>query len=89
MMPKTVASLLFGWRNWLGKYFSNIWNMAPACLMWLIWLECNTHTFEGMDRPLDFLKSMLVGTLLQWSRVWGFTQCISISDILQSVSFSS
>ena len=37
VMLKTVASLLFGWWNWPGKHSSNIWNMVPTCLMWLIW----------------------------------------------------
>ena len=31
---------------------------------------------------------LLVGTLFGWSRIWGFTQCISIFDFLQSVSVS-
>ena len=57
MMPKMIASLLFSWRNWLGKHLSNIWNMVPACLMWLVWQEHNTHTFEDFERPLDLLKS--------------------------------
>ena len=30
VMPKTVASLLFAWRNWFGKYLSNILNMVPG-----------------------------------------------------------
>ena len=30
---------------------------------------------------------LLVGTLFGWSRIWGFTQCISIFDFLQSVLF--
>ena len=33
VMPRTVISLLFTWRNWLGNYFSNVWNMVPVCLM--------------------------------------------------------
>ena len=36
VMPNTVVSLLFAWRNWLGTYSSNVWNMVPTCLMWLI-----------------------------------------------------
>lgn len=24
---------LFGWRNWFGKYSSEIWNLDPLCLM--------------------------------------------------------
>ena len=33
-----------------------------------------------------FLKSLLVGTLFGWSRIWGFTQCFSIFYFMQSVS---
>ena len=35
-----------------------------------------THTFEDIERPLDLLKSLLVGALFEWSRIWGFMQCI-------------
>ena len=28
VMPKTVCSLLFAWRNWFGKHLSTIWNMV-------------------------------------------------------------
>ena len=73
VMPKIVATLLFGWRNWLGKHFSKIWNMVPTCLMRLIWREQNTCTFEDTVRFADILKFQLVGTLFQWSRIWGFT----------------
>ena len=65
MMPKTVASLLFGWWNWPEKHSSNIWNMVPACLMWLTWWECNNCTFEDIARLIDLLKLILVGTLFQ------------------------
>lgn len=40
---------------------------------------------------LDYVlsESLLFGTLFQWLRIWSFMQCISITDFLQSVSFSS
>ena len=63
MMLKRIASLLFGWWNWLGKHSSNIWNVVPACLMWLIWRERNNRTFEDIVRSVDLLKSTLVETL--------------------------
>ena len=63
--------------------------MVLACLMWLVWQECNTHIFEDNERPLDLLKSLLRGTLFQWARIWGCTNCISISKFLHSVHFSS
>ena len=46
VMPKNVVSLLSAWWNWLGSHTSNVWNMVPTCLMWLIWKECSARTFE-------------------------------------------
>ena len=34
------------------------------------------------------MKSLLVGTLYGWSRIWGFTRCIFVFDFMQSVSVS-
>ena len=62
MMQTTVVSLLFAWENFLGLHYSSIWNMVPACLMWLIWKERNTRIFEDVEKSTDFLKSLLVGT---------------------------
>ena len=59
--------------------------MVPACLMWLIWRERNNHTFEDIVRSIDLLKPILVGTLFQWGKIWGFTQCISIFEFLLSI----
>ena len=63
--------------------------MVWACLMWLVWWECNTRIFEDNERPLDLLKSLLFGTLFQWAHIWGFTICIPISEFLHFVHFSS
>ena len=71
-------SLLFAWRNCLGNYSSNVWNMVPAYLMWLVWKECNAQTFEP-------LKTSLARTLFEWSRIWGLTHCISLSGFLISL----
>ena len=45
VMPKTVSSLLFAWRNWFGKHLSTVWNMVPACIMWFVWLERKIPAF--------------------------------------------
>ena len=39
VVPKRVINLLARWRNWLGKHFSNVWNLVPHCVMWIIWRE--------------------------------------------------
>ena len=62
--------------------------MVPAYLMWLIWKERNTCIFEDIEKSADFLKSLLVGSLFGWSHIWGFTQCISVFDFVQSVFVS-
>ena len=81
-VPYIVVSLLFAWRNWLGNYSSNVWNMVPVCLMWLEWKERNARTFEGIERPIELLKTSLAGTLFEWSHIWGLTHCISLFDFL-------
>ena len=63
--------------------------MVPACLMWLVWQERNTRTFEDKERILDHLKSLLFGTLFIWARVWGCMNCTSLFDFIVSISFSS
>ena len=67
-MPYTVVSLFFfAWRNWLGTYSSNVWNMVPTCLMWLEWKQRNARTFEDIERSIDLLKTLLARTF--WSRI--------------------
>ena len=44
-----VVELLFGWRNWFGKHSSDVWNLVPSCLMWIIWWERNRQTFEDIE----------------------------------------
>lgn len=63
--------------------------MVLAELMWIIWQERNTRIFEDSERPLDLLKPLLFGSLFLWTLIWGCTSCISISDYLLSLSFSS
>ena len=48
--------------------------------MWLVWKERNNCTCEDVKRLLDHLKSLLIRTLFDWSRVGGFTHCTSIFD---------
>ena len=36
VMPGSVTGLLSCWYQWLGKHNSNIWNLIPRCLMWIV-----------------------------------------------------
>ena len=88
-MPRSVNSFFFIWRNWFGKHLSTIWNMVPACLMWLVWPERNARIFEDKARTLEHLICLLSRTLFLWTCVWGCTNCTAVSDFLFSISFSS
>ena len=87
-MLDTIVFLLFAWRNWLGTYSSKVWNLVPACLMWLVWKERNARTFEDVESPIDKLKTLLARTLFEWSRIWGLTHCSALSDFRNSISLS-
>ena len=58
------------------------------CLMWLIWKERKARTFKETKRLVDCVKSLLLRTLFEWSRIWGFTHCHSLFDFFNSVSLS-
>ena len=45
VIPRSVNSFFFIWRNCFGKLLSTIWNIVPTCLMWLIWQEHTTRIF--------------------------------------------
>lgn len=69
VLPWTVIALLFGWRNWFREHSSDIWNLVPSCLMWIMWKESNKHTFENFESSQEQPQSVLIRTLSDWSRV--------------------
>ena len=45
----------------------------PSCLIWTLWTELNSRTFEDKAVTLDQLKVFFVTSLFDWARVWGLT----------------
>ena len=72
-MQGSVAGLLFFWHQWLGNHTLYIWNLILGCLMWIVWLEQNYHSFEETEKTLEELKVLCKRSLFDWSRCWGFT----------------
>ena len=89
VMPGSMASLLSCWHQWLGKHNSNIWNLVPGCLMWIVWLEQNRHSFQDNEKTLDELKVLCQHSLLEWSHCWGFTDFSSLSEFMYSLNLVS
>lgn len=81
-----VAELLFGRWDWLGKNSSDIWNLVPLCLMWLVWRERNCRTFEDMERSMAELEATFFRTLFDWSWVWGFMDSNSVFGFVSSLN---
>ena len=88
VMPGSVAGLLSCWYQWLGKHSSNIWNLIPGCLMWIVWLERNRRSFENKEKTLGELKVLCQRSLFEWSRCWGFTDSLSLSEFMFSLRLS-
>lgn len=42
------------------------WLLAPLCLIWLVWLERNRQTFEGLAALVPCLKNKLLIVLHRW-----------------------
>ena len=88
-MPRSVAGLLFRWHQWLRKHNSNVWNLIPSCLMWIVWLEWNRRSFEDTKKMLDELKVLCQRSLFEWSRCWDFTDYCSLSEFMFSLRLVS
>ena len=87
VLPKRVIDLLASWRNWLGKHFSNVWNLVPHCVMWIIWRKRNNPIFVDSVLSRNKLLALFVTTLFDWSHAWGFTstksfRCFQIHFLL-------
>ena len=85
VMPGSMESLVSCWSFWLGKFSSNIWNMVPGCLMWVVWMERNRHSFEAKEKSNVQLQAICHSTLFDWSRSWGSSTCSSVIEFLSSL----
>ena len=68
VMPEKIVDLLFGWRNWFGKKNSEVWNLVQLSLMWIIWRESNSSTFEDKEQLKTKLIELFYGSLFDWAR---------------------
>ena len=63
-----VESLVYCWSYWLGKFNSDIWNMIPGCLMWIVWMERNQCSFEDTEKSLVQFQALCQKTLFDCFR---------------------
>ena len=56
VMLGSLVGWLSSWHQWLGKHNSEIWNLVPGCLMWIVWLERNRRSVEDKEKTLEELR---------------------------------
>ena len=61
----------------------------PHCLMWCIWRERNSRSFEDRERSILEFKSIFFATLLEWCLVLPSFSCISLSGLLEHCNLIS
>ena len=67
VMPKSVVELLACWQGLFGCHWNgHIWIFIPHCLMWCIWRERNSKSFEDIESSMPDLKLFFFRTLLDW-----------------------
>ena len=87
VMSGCVLDQLACWRNWFGKHSSEVWNLAPSCVMWSLWRERNNRTFENIEHSVGQLIEFCMVSLFDWARDWGLTTSTSIGGFLESLRY--
>ena len=85
-----VNGILFIWNRsqlWNGSFGRHIniafWKAVPHCIMWCLWQEQNSRSFEGCERTILDFKAFFLCTLLDWSVAFHSPPCFSPLDILE------
>ena len=71
----------------LGSIIQTFEDLILGCLMWIVWLERNHHSFENMEKTLDELKVLYQHSLFEQSCCWGFTNCSSLSEFMFPLNY--
>ncbi len=60
-MSLRVVELLSSWRGRFTRHRNvEIWGASPLCVMWILWKEQSSHTFEDIEWTLVELKLLFL-----------------------------
>ena len=62
--------------------------MVPSCLIRVVWMERNRHSFEAKEKLLIQLRALCQSTLYDWSTGWSSSNCSSILRFLLLLELS-
>ena len=89
VLPQTVAELLFSWWNGLGRHSSDVWNLVSLCLMWSVWREHNSRTFEDGSSTDIQLRDCFASNLFEWAKVAGYSTSSIVTTFISALFFIS
>ena len=83
-MGYTDIDMFAAWQGYFGRH-RNIafWNAMPHCIMWCLWQEWNSRSFEGREWTILEFKAFFFHTLLDWSVSFHSPPCVTLLDILE------
>ena len=54
----------------ISKKTKKVWNVAPLCLIWEIWIERNRVVFEDLPFCYSRLKNSFVSAVSSWASIF-------------------
>ena len=83
VMPQGVTSLFSAWQGLFGKHRNIVFLQAmPHYVMWC-WWEQNAKCFEGSEWYILNIKSLLLHTLLDWSKTFNSLPYSNLLDMFE------
>ena len=103
VMPSKVIDVLFCWKRLCGRHnSSNVRCVTSHCVIWIFWMEHNSHTFEGVERFLvdlqafflcfptsfvDFMDHLSLVVIVRKLLIWSFPFLIKQRIIFRIIIF--
>ena len=88
VIPKSVVELWACWEGLFGCHRNgHTWMVIPHCLMWCIWRERNSWSFEDTEISMHNLKFFFFRTLLNWLPATRNLSLFCIIDLLDLCNF--
>ena len=88
VMPQIVADLFTSWQGPFGRQHNiDLWRAVPHCVLWCLWRERNSRCFEGIERSILEIKSLLLHSLFAWCSIFSSFSCFNIFVMLDHCNF--
>ena len=89
-MPQSVADLFASWQGPFGRQHNiDLWWAVPHCVLWCLRWERNNRCFEGTERSILEIKSLLLLSSFAWCSIFTSFSCSNFLVLLDHYNFWS